>query len=842
VNTALSVSPVNVVIENVELISSPQSGQVTMQGRGFSYTAKSNFHGEDSFTVVVSGVINRMPGSSTIRVDVSVVGAPSVPVSPATHVRLPAPAAASQSPTIPATERTPSLPAGASPLSTSMQVADGMTWKTLKIGAGGFISGIDMTADGTKVIRTDTYGAYTWDARASTWIQLLTINSMPATDSRLGTGIGVYEIAIAPSNSQRFYMMYNGYVFRTDNRGATWTRTAFTQVTSSDANDAYRGFGHKMAVDPQNADIVLVGTETNGLFYSMDAGASWRAVAAVTTASAVGIIVAFDPSSGVSEGRKQGIYASSYGTGVYHTTTGPSGTWTLTTGTPRTHQRMTVGSDGVVYLTGNDNDNNIHIFSSGSWSTVSVGSQSAIVSVSVDPSNAARVVAVNQNGNTSVSVNHGATWTGYASTERQTANDIPWLTFTNGAAMFPGDIMFDPSASNVLFQTAGLGVWTASPSNSNTTIAWLSQSTGIEQLVANWIISPPGGNPLVTAWDRAVFAVTNPEVYPSKHGTTNDSGGLSMGWSADWASASPSTIVVLANWFGGAAHETSGYSEDGGVTWKQFTSKSYALNGNLGGQIAASTSTNFVILQTDNGSKPNQPYYTTDGGSSWHAITIAGLPTSGATGWVPNYYQDNQILCADRVDANTFYLYNFGSAGAPSAIGVYKSTDGGATWSHVYKNGFSGATGLLAKMRSVPGQAGNLFFTLGKASASAFQRSTDHGATWSAVKDVTEVWAFGFGKAAPGRSYPAIYIAGYVRRVWGIYRSIDNAVSWTKIGDFPLNSFDEIKAIEGDANVYGTVYVGFRGSGFAYGRLNFLLAHDLDPSNDNTPVGLQAVG
>ena len=732
--------------------------------------------------------------------------------------------------------------ADASPLPNRGQSADGTTWKTLKIGAGGLISGIDMTADGTKVIRTDTYGAYIWDDHASRWVQLLTINSMPTEDARPGTGVGVYEIAIAPSNSQRLYMMYDGFVFRSDNRGTTWTRTAFRRTASSDANDDYRGFGRKIAVDPQNADVVLVGTERDGLFYSTDAGASWSQVMGVKAASNAGIIVAYDPSSAVSGGRKQGIYASSYGSGVYRSTTGPGGTWTLTSGTPTTHQHMSVGADGVVYLTGNDKDNNVHIFSSGSWSIVSVGNQSTVVAVSVDPSNASRVVAINQNGNASVSINHGTTWTGYTKRMKQVADDIPWLTFTNGVAMFPAEIMFDPSASGVLFQTAGLGVWTASASNSNATMTWHSQSAGIEQLVANWIISPPGGNPVVTAWDRAAFTVSDPDVYPSRHGTTNDSGGLSMGWSADWASASPSTIVVLANWFGGAEHETSGYSNDGGSTWKQFPDKSYSVNGNLGGQIAASTSTNFVLLRTDNGTKPNQPYYTTDAGLSWHAVTIPGVPISGPTGWVPNYYQDSQILCADRVDPNTFYLYNFGSVASPSAVGVYRSTDGGATWAHAYRKGFSGATALLTKMRSVPGQAGHLFFTLGKNSGSAFQRSTDHGSTWSAVRNVTDVWAFGFGKAAPGQSYPAIYIAGYVGKIWGIYRSIDNAGSWTKIGDFPLGSFDEIKAIEGDANTYGTVYVGFRGSGFAYGKLNFLLKRDLDSSNDNSPVGLQVVG
>ena len=64
-----------VVIETVKLLSRPQSGDVKLLGPGFSYTARPDFHGDDSFTVVVSGTINKVRGTSTIRVLVSVGGA-----------------------------------------------------------------------------------------------------------------------------------------------------------------------------------------------------------------------------------------------------------------------------------------------------------------------------------------------------------------------------------------------------------------------------------------------------------------------------------------------------------------------------------------------------------------------------------------------------------------------------------------------------------------------------------------------------------------------------------------------------------------------------------------------
>ena len=59
----------------VSLVTPPKFGQVALVGPGFSYTAKSDFKGEDSFIVGVSGSRKKTRGFSTIRVIVSVVGA-----------------------------------------------------------------------------------------------------------------------------------------------------------------------------------------------------------------------------------------------------------------------------------------------------------------------------------------------------------------------------------------------------------------------------------------------------------------------------------------------------------------------------------------------------------------------------------------------------------------------------------------------------------------------------------------------------------------------------------------------------------------------------------------------
>lgn len=64
-----------VIVDDVKLVSPPQSGKVALVGPGFSYTAKPNFHGQDAFTLQVSGSMVRIRGTSEIKVLVS-VGSP----------------------------------------------------------------------------------------------------------------------------------------------------------------------------------------------------------------------------------------------------------------------------------------------------------------------------------------------------------------------------------------------------------------------------------------------------------------------------------------------------------------------------------------------------------------------------------------------------------------------------------------------------------------------------------------------------------------------------------------------------------------------------------------------
>ena len=81
---------------------------------------------------------------------------------------------------------------------------------------------------------------------------------------------------------------------------------------------------------------------------------------------------------------------------------------------------------------------------------------------------------------------------------------------------------------------------------------------------------------------------------------------------------------------------------------------------------------------------------------------------------------------------------------------------------------------------------------------------------------MTEIHAFGFGKAAPGQGSPALFLVGIVEGVRGVFRSDDAARSWVRIND-DQHQWGQVLHVTGDPKIYGRVYVGTHGRGTLYG-------------------------
>lgn len=353
------------------------------------------------------------------------------------------------------------------------------SWTTLPIGPGGNILGVSFATDGTSVCRTDTGGAYVNTPVSRVWKQLITTASFPSVDATLlgsydaSTGKafgGVYAVELAPSNSSRIYLYNcNGDVFRSDDKGNSFIKTAFSNTSVAVNGQTDSGWDSRIAVDPQNPNIVLVGTPTSGLFHSINSGGLFTKRTDVANATSNGShMIAFDKSSTVSGGSMQGIYVSSYGTGVYHSTNGGVN-WTLlnSTGMPTLVKKLVCHLDGTVYVIANDSTNNVYKYASGTWSTltpVSIWGGNSIQAIACDPNNSSRVLVLCGGGNISESSDKGVTWSNTNAGQTRTAIDVPWLATTGHPGFADSHCDFDPSTNPAVLSVAdGITVWTTTP-------------------------------------------------------------------------------------------------------------------------------------------------------------------------------------------------------------------------------------------------------------------------------------------------------------------------------------------------------------------------------------------
>jgi hypothetical protein len=521
------------------------------------------------------------------------------------------------------------------------------TSKPLKIGAGGWLIGMDIAPDGTAVVRTDTYGAYLLNRTTATWSQLVTTTSMPSSWVNTDNVAGVYSIAIAPSNSSRMYMTYAGHAFVTSNKGATWTETGLTPYddTNPTANDTHRTNGRKTAVDPANPDVVYVGTPQGGIFLSTNGGTSFSAVTGVPTSGFVnaqgydqyvGHLIIFDHTSSVvgsgASARTQTIYASSYGNRIYRSTNGGT-SWAQLTGGPTGRIRhASVAADGIVYFTCYGGSyTQVWKLSGTTWTDItdSTSGPNGVHSVTCDPNNAARIVVGGEGGNLQETTDRGATWSYWweDNTKSLTATDVPWLAATNENFMSSGNMLFDPITPNQLFFSEGIGVWKTTRTSGQigaSVTPWTSISAGIEQLVANYVLQPPGTTDVFAAcWDRPLYRLTNPDTYPSVVLPPNNTAAINMGTSIDYASSDNSFLIASIGWSG---QEESAYSTNHGVTWTELPNKPTWEDGAYGGgTLVASTPTNWLWVPTNK----RYPQYTKNAGATWTTVTLPGTPGRG---------------------------------------------------------------------------------------------------------------------------------------------------------------------------------------------------------------------
>lgn len=741
----------------------------------------------------------------------------------------------------------------------------GYNWRPVAIGGGGQVTGLDLHPNGiTRIARMANYGTYLWNGNR--WQQLVTAQSLPAVDRTLtsdgANAATVVDIKAARSDAQRLYMVFNQRVYRSDNQGTRWSRTAaiptptLYPTVNADRNTYDRD---RIAIDPRDPNVVYVGTSYAGLWRTLDGGGSWQQVGGVPQAgfdsgARQAMAVVMDRTSAATGGRTSVIYASSTTNGIYRST--DAGTsWTRIAGSgsaPYYLSSADVASDGTLYLVDRTDSGKLWRYRGGAWTRIVPDTQGfQYASVTVDPANANRLL-IWDTARALRSTNGGSSWTEFGvGTTRTITGDVPWQQFTFNVANSGQEFRFDPVIADRVWLAESQGVWRTQVSNtlgSLATLNWQAESRGMEQSSVLSLSAPRGGTLLSGVSGQGLFTHNSLDNFPTTY-RPNATPEFNSGWRLDWSESNPQFIVANTSSPGVAGGNGyaryAGYSQDGGQTWTSFgnvpTPPGFSSGdpGRFWGgdiAVAANNTSNIVWAgwygsNSGDGNEPPDPVYSTNRGASWNRVTLPGYnPANETPGFYGRYaqYSLRQIVAADRVLPSTFYIVTRNRITAngitlgPSA-GVWRSTDGGATWTQRFSGDIGDYADQRARFSAVPGQAGHLFWASGSLGASArpaLRRSTDGGATWSNVPNVTAVAAFGFGAAQPGASYPAIYIAGRVGDLYGIWRSSDNAASWTQLGDYPTGILDSVNSIDADKSIYGRVYVGFRGAGAVVGEID----------------------
>lgn len=715
-------------------------------------------------------------------------------------------------------------------------------WRNVTIGGGGFVTGVEFhpTERGLAYARTDVGGAYRWDEATARWTPLLDWLGQAEWNWQ-----GVESLAIDPTDANRVYLavgtytlplpeISNGAILRSIDRGKTWASAPLPFKLG--ANEAGRGSGERLMVDPNFPSLLYFGTRRDGLWQSKDRGETWARAASFPDvpdesvkyqqlpgsrfnplAQAVGIVwVRIDRSSGKPGSPSPVVYAAISRTGesVFYSTDAGK-TWAPLPNQPTAFRPINaaLAPDGTLYLTYADEpgpsrmrDGAVWKFApkSAAWTELTPEKPSApdhtfgYAGVCVDPSDADTLLVTTWNRRVPCdeifrSTDAGKTWAPIMATATWDHSSAPYTETMKHHWMSDPEI--DPfNRDRIVFNT-GYGLWAstnATKTGPDQPAHWVFFNNGLEETVPLTLISPPVGAHLISGvgdidgFVHEDFSVSPPSGRFSAPGYKNTE------W-LDFAAARPATIVRT-----GTTYQDdrilAAISDDGGHTWSALATEPPHPNDPhkfTTGPIAISADGKIIAWTPRGGA----PFFTTDRGQTWDQ---APLPA-------------NLRVVADRVEANTFYAYS-------STEGtLHLSTDGGKSFAKIQsrlalpppRHGQFDYGNLAA----VPGRVGEIWLATG----TQLYRFTKQGRQRTDFPDFTDTVAVGFGLAAPGVDYPAVFVVGKLNGCHGIYRSDDAGSKWFRITD-DAHQFGSASHVTGDPRVFGRVYFCTGGRGIIYGE------------------------
>ncbi len=432
------------------------------------------------------------------------------------------------------------------------------------------------------------------------------------------------------------------------------------------------------------------------------------------------------------------------------------------------------------------------------------------------------------------SLDDGQTWVDYGAKISENASLSPWLHF--GAATLPDNnwenhLVVDPFNSDHLMFGDGTTIWQTMDGTAvdgvtpgATAVAagnatnWSVGAVGVEETVILALASPPSGPAHLLSEMYDLGGITHTSLTQSNAQVTQQNPSFTNGTSVDFAGQAPLNVARVgynAPYNKTPLSQMEAYSADGGLTWTPNTSvpvmpgTTTAITQGQGTIAVSADGTTLLWAPLDVGVPAN---FSTDQGKTWQAALGAPAQINAS----------NRIIAvADRVAPKTFYLFNISTAA------LYISTDGGQHFTQ--QPAISGGVNASNLFVS-PAAQGDLWLT----AYNGLFHSVDGGATFTTVLNATNAaYGLGFGAAATGQIYPALYLIGTLANDTGcasqntttlgfttatecLYRSTDGGNTFIRVNDYN-HQYGNPNIIVGDPRVFGRFYLGTPGRGIIEG-------------------------
>ncbi|MBR4223224.1 MAG: hypothetical protein IKR73_00280 [Oscillospiraceae bacterium] len=677
------------------------------------------------------------------------------------------------------------------------------------IGGGGFVTGIISTNEPDLFYaRTDVGGAYRWDTKAQSWKSL----SLDISADDVGL-LGVDGIAVDPNNAANVYMIagtsyFSGgktCVFVSHDYGDTFDRVDVSDMIRVHGNGMGRGNGERIAVDPNDPDVILIGGRTGGMIRSEDGGRSFSPVEfpVTSTKNENGInIVLFDGSktkdgrtsriyAGVSERSENNIYISEDG----GTTWAPIGT---------VHedmhrfmpQRFDLDSKGRLYVSCGNNEGPWNSMTGGLY-RIDVDKDTAellpadnvtIGDIVIDPKNDDHIVLVTSevwkeqpNGAFGDifyrSTDGGATWEQIADYTMSVNDGMTWIE--DCAIHWCSCLAMDSSDPDRILVNSGNGIfacddiWDEKPD-------FYFESKGIEETVPLDIVSFKDHPPVSAIGDYDGFVHEDIHASAPRHarriGTTT-SLAIAAQNNDIWVKVGGSDSQMLLT-----------YTTDDGKSWTDITNSPDPDKTLYEGKVALTADGSSLIWSPSNSMLA---YQTDDWGKTWNKVQ--GVAGNG-----------NVYLIGDTADPDIVY-------GCANGV-FYVSHDKGKTFKRKYDT-----SAKQKRLALEPGTAGRVYIPAG---GMGLLTTDDAGENMALIPGLKYCAAVGTGRPKNDGDPCVIYVWGTPKDsdAEGLYMTEDRGETWERVNDdrHIFGGIGNGEFVAGDMNVYGRCYMSTVGLGIAY--------------------------